>query len=152
MTDTEHSAARQLVVFALGSEHYALPIASVSEIIRATPPRRVTSDNAWIRGVIGLRGKIIPIFDLAARLGLPAEEPVEHGRIVIVDGATGPVGVMVDDVEEVLTLGAEHFEAVPSSTGAIIDAIARIGDRLVMVLDIAEVLDEHQPAAELVTH
>jgi purine-binding chemotaxis protein CheW len=146
----KQAVSQQLVVFALGSEQYALPIASVSEIIRATPPRTVASDNTWIRGVIGLRGKIIPIFDLAARLGLPAEEPLANGKIVIVDGATGPVGVMVDNVEEVLTIAAEQFEAVPTATGAIIDAIARIGDRLVMVLDIAEVLDETQPEAELV--
>ena len=148
---TKQGASQQLVVFALGSEQYALPIASVSEIIRSTQPRNVASDNAWIRGVIGLRGKIIPIFDLAARLELPGWEPAENGKIVIVDGATGPVGVIVDDVEEVLTVAAEQFEDVPTATGAIIDAIARIGDRLVMVLDIAEVLDEPKTEAELVT-
>jgi purine-binding chemotaxis protein CheW len=147
----QQTASQQLVVFALGSEQYALPIASVSEIIRSTQPRSVASDNPWIRGVIGLRGKIIPIFDLAARLGLPSADPQASDKIVIVDGANGPVGVMVDDVEEVLTVAAEQFEAVPTATGAIIDAIARIGDRLVMVLDIAEALDEAQPEAELVT-
>jgi len=59
------STSQQLVVFSLGSEEYALPIGSVHEIIRFTEPRTVASDAAWIRGVIGLRGKIIPIFDLA---------------------------------------------------------------------------------------
>ena len=145
-------ASQQLVVFSLGSEQYALPIANVSEIIRATQPRNIASDNHWIRGVIGLRGRIIPIFDLAARLDLPGWQPAANGKIVIVDGATGPVGVMVDDVEEVLTIAAEQFEAVPTATGAIIDAIARISDRLVMVLDIAEVLGETQPEAEPVTN
>ena len=58
--------SQQLVVFSLGSEEYALPIGSVHEIIRYTEPRTVASDAAWIRGVIGLRGKIIPIFDLAS--------------------------------------------------------------------------------------
>ncbi len=49
-------------MFSLGSEEYALPIGSVHEIIRFTEPRTVASDAAWIRGVIGLRGKIIPIY------------------------------------------------------------------------------------------
>jgi purine-binding chemotaxis protein CheW len=136
------AASQQLVVFALGSEHYALPIASVSEIIRATKPRSIAPDSAWMRGVIGLRGKIIPIFDLAARLGLPASEPTAGGKIVIIDGAAGPVGVMVDEVEEVLTVGSDRFEPVPAATGAVIDAIARIEDRLVVVLDVAQVLGE----------
>ena len=69
MSDT--TTSQQLVVFSLGSEEYALPIAAVSEIIRFSEPRSVASEVAWIRGVIGLRGKIIPIFDLAARLELP---------------------------------------------------------------------------------
>ena len=67
MSDT--TTSQQLVVFSLGAEEYALPIAAVHEIIRFTEPRSVASEVAWIRGVIGLRGKIIPIFDLAARLG-----------------------------------------------------------------------------------
>ena len=67
--------SQQLVVFSLGAEEYALPIGAVHEIIRFTEPRAVASDADWIRGVIGLRGKIIPIFDLAARMGLPTPPP-----------------------------------------------------------------------------
>ena len=70
------SPSQQLVVFSLGSEEYALPIGAVHEIIRYTEPRSVASEVAWIRGVIGLRGKIIPIFDLAARMEL---EPTGTG-------------------------------------------------------------------------
>ena len=67
---SEETLSRQLVVFSLGDEEYALPITQVHEIIRFTEPRSVASEVPWIRGVIGLRGKIIPIFDLAARMGL----------------------------------------------------------------------------------
>jgi purine-binding chemotaxis protein CheW len=73
--------SHQLVVFSLGSEEYALPIGSVHEIVRYAEPRTVASDAAWIRGVIGLRGKIIPIFDLAARMAIASSEP---GKIVLV--------------------------------------------------------------------
>ena len=124
--------SQQLVVFSLGAEEYALPIGSVHEIIRYTEPRTVASDAEWIRGVIGLRGKIIPIFDLAARMRLESSEP---GKIVIVESGTGQVGVMVDEVEEVLTVSSEQLEDVPSAASEAIEAIAKIEDRLVILLN-----------------
>ena len=131
MSDT---TSQQLVVFSLGSEEYALPIAAVHEIIRFTEPRSVASEVAWIRGVIGLRGKIIPIFDLAARLELPGTDS-EPGKIVILETGGGQVGVMVDEVEEVLTTTSDQLEAVPTASTDSIDAIAKIDDRLVILLD-----------------
>jgi purine-binding chemotaxis protein CheW len=124
--------SQQLVVFSLGAEEYALPIGSVHEIIRYTEPRTVASDAEWIRGVIGLRGKIIPIFDLAARMRLESSEP---GKIVIVESGTGQVGVMVDEVEEVLTVAAGQLEPVPTANTDSIEAIAKIEDRLVILLN-----------------
>jgi len=128
------STSRQVVVFSLGSAEYALPIGSVHEIIRFTEPRTVASAAAWIRGVIGLRGKIIPIFDLAGRLALEAVG-TEPGKIVIVESGTGQVGVTVGDVEEVLTVGSDQIAAVPTADSEAIEAIARIGDRLVILLN-----------------
>ncbi len=133
MSDNTTSTTQQLVVFSLGSEEYALPIASVHEIIRYTEPRSVVSEAAWIRGVIGLRGKIIPIYDLAARLGLMVES--DAGKIVIVETGAEQVGVMVDDVEEVLTVSADQLEDVPAASMGSIDAVAKIGDRLVILLN-----------------
>jgi purine-binding chemotaxis protein CheW len=86
------ATSQQLVVFSLGNEEYALPVGAVHEIIRFTEPRMVASDAAWIRGVIGLRGKIIAIFDLAGRMGLEAVS-TEPGKIVIVES---PASVRVD--------------------------------------------------------
>ena len=128
MADT---GSQQLVVFSLGSEEYALPIGAVHEIIRYMEPRAVASRVAWIRGVIGLRGKIIPVYDLAARMGLEGTP----GKIVIVESGSGQVGVMVDDVEEVLTVSANALEAVPTADREAIAAIAKVGDRLVILLD-----------------
>ena len=132
MSDT--TTSQQLVVFSLGAEEYALPIAAVSEIIRFTEPRSVASEVAWIRGVIGLRGKIIPIFDLASRLELPATD-TEPGKIVILETGTDQVGVMVDEVEEVLTVGADQLDEIPGAGSDAIDAIAKIDDRLVVLLN-----------------
>jgi purine-binding chemotaxis protein CheW len=128
------SSSKQLVVFSLGSEEYALPIGAVHEIIRYTEPRSVASSEPWIRGVIGLRGKIIPVFDLAARMGL---EPTgtEPGKIVIVSNGASQAGVIVDDVDQVLTVGADALEDVPTAGAGSIEAIAKVGDRLVVLLD-----------------
>jgi purine-binding chemotaxis protein CheW len=126
--------SHQLVVFSLGGEEYALPIGAVHEIIRYTEPRSVASDQPWIHGVIGLRGKIIPIYDLAARMGLPAPQE-QLGKIVIVETGTGQAGVVVGDVEEVLTVTEDRLEAIPTAANAAIQSIAKIGDRLVVLLD-----------------
>ena len=140
------AATRQLVVCALGAEEYGLPIEQVREIVRYETPRPVASDLPWMRGVIGLRGRLIPVHDLAAWLGVtsPAGDPlaVAGGRnpippaakLVIVETAAEPVGLLVDDVVEVLTVEASQIEPVPSGSGEIV----RLGARLVLLLDAGE--------------
>jgi len=126
--------AQRLVVFSLGEEEYALPITQVQEIIRYTEPRAVASDVHWIKGVISLRGKIIPVCDLAARLGLSGQSG-DRANIVIVETEGGTAGVIVDDVEEVLTVDAAQLDAVPAAGADFIDAVAKIDDRLIVLLN-----------------
>jgi purine-binding chemotaxis protein CheW len=131
---------RQLVVCALGAEEYGLPIAQVREIVRYAEPRPVASELPWMRGVIGLRGRLVPVHDLAARLGIAAGErsaptaPPPSAKLVIVEAGGEPVGLIVDDVLEVRTVAAEQIEPVPSGSGE----IARVGERLVLLLDAGE--------------
>ena len=126
---------RQIVVFSLSGEEYALPIESVSEIIRHAAPRTVASDSPGVKGVIGLRGKIVPIVDLAGHLGLPSTgtEPAD-GKVIILDAAGGQLGIVVDEVDEVLTVSEEQLEDVPAA-GTAVEAVAKLEDRLVMLLD-----------------
>jgi purine-binding chemotaxis protein CheW len=138
--------ARQLVVFALGDEEYALPITRVQEIIRYSEPRAVASEAAWIKGVISLRGKIIPVCDLASRLGVTAAN-ADDAKIVIVETATGTAGVIVDQVEEVLTVQPEQIDEVPGAGKEFIEAIAKIGDRLVILLDADGIFTDLELAA-----
>ena len=130
---SEETHARQLVVFTLGAEQYALPIEQVHEIIRYTEPRSVASRVAWVRGVISLRGRIVPVYDLAARLGVSSELS-DQTKIVIVEAGSETAGVIVDDVEEVLTVEDAQIEDVPGADANLIDSIAKIGDRLVVQL------------------
>jgi purine-binding chemotaxis protein CheW len=99
--------------------------------------------------VIGLRGKIIPVCDLAARLELTGTG-TEPGKIVILETGDGQVGVMVDVAEEVLTVESGRLEPVPTANLDTIEAIAKVGDRLVILLD-PEGLFAVTPAADELT-
>ena len=130
---TDASNPRQLVVFTLGTEHYALPIQQVHEIIRYSEPRSVASRADWVRGVISLRGRIVPVYDLATRLGVPSQL-TEDSKIVIVEAGAETAGVIVDGVEEVLTVQDEQIQDAPGADTTLIDSIAKIDNRLVVLL------------------
>src|SRR5262249_51889659 len=145
-TGAPGESTRQLVVFSLGDEEYALPITQVQEIIRYTEPRAVASDQAWLRGVISLRGKIIPVCDLAGRLGLPAAGDA-RANIIVVETNDGIAGVVVDEVQEVLTIDDSQLEALPGAGLAVLDCVAKIDDRLVVLLDAGGIFAGAQIAA-----
>jgi purine-binding chemotaxis protein CheW len=136
---SDSAATRQLVVFSLGVEEYALPIGDVQEIVFYTPPRPVSSAQAGVTGVISLRGKIIAVYDLAARLGVPrAPDAAPGAKIVIVETGAELAGIVVDDVAEVLIVSEADLEPLPTATGhPLLEAIAKVGDRLVVLLDLA---------------
>lgn len=136
---SDETGARQLVVFTLGQEQYALPIEQVHEIIRYDEPRSVASRVAWVRGVISLRGRIVPVYDLAARLGVDSQL-TEHAKIVILESGGETAGVVVDEVDEVLTVEDSDFEEVPGADAEMIEAIAKVGERLVVLLKPSTVL------------
>jgi purine-binding chemotaxis protein CheW len=131
---SEQTDARQLVVFRLGAEQYALPIKQVQEIIRYKQPRMVASTDYSIRGVLNLRGQIVPVYDLTSRLGT-STELTDHTKIVIVETDQQTVGVIVDAVDEVLTVQADQLERIPGADTTLMDSIAKLGDRLVVLLN-----------------
>jgi purine-binding chemotaxis protein CheW len=131
----EQVDSSQLVVFALAGEAYALPIAHVHEIIRYTAPRSVASGDGNVCGVISLRGRIVPVYDLAGRLGVTVErESPDGAKIVIVEHEEALAGILVDDVEEVITLEDSAFEALPTAADRLVDKVAKVGERLIIVL------------------
>jgi purine-binding chemotaxis protein CheW len=98
-------------VFALGDEEYGLPITQVQEIIRFSQPRTIPNPHASIRGVINLRGRIIPVCDLKRRLNVGTADVADDAcKIVIVESVGGSAGLMVDGVNEVLTVTEDQLE------------------------------------------
>jgi purine-binding chemotaxis protein CheW len=136
---------RQIVVFNLRAEHYALPIHEVHEIIRYTEPRSVASRTDWVRGVLSLRGRIVPVYDIAARLGIKSELG-DDAKIVIVEAGNETAGVIVDSVEEVLTVSEEQIEEVPGADAALIDSIVRVDERLIVLLTLTTIFATPEPA------
>ena len=138
MAQDTHS--QQLVIFTLGLEQYALPIGRVLEIILYQQPRSLVSDDSSVRGVINLRGRIVPVHDLGVRMGVEAEVG-GHGKIVVLESDDQTVGVMVDSVDEVLTVADDQVERAPTADDAtLVDSIAKIGDRLVILLNPSAVI------------
>lgn len=133
-------SAEKLVVFAYGDEEYALPITDVKEIIRYVEPRHVSTGNDWLVGVISLRGQIIPVCDLAKRLNLPFTRDAA-AKIVIVETADGQAGVIVDDVRQVLPIDDAVVDELPVSGDGTMQAIVKLDDRLIVLLDADKVLE-----------
>jgi purine-binding chemotaxis protein CheW len=139
------SGEMQIVVCELADEHYGLDIAKVFEIIRHQPITPVPRSPSFVKGVINLRGRIIPVVDLRERFGMRQAAPTKETRIVVAESAATRVGLIVDSVSEVLMLPWESVEATPDvAAGADADylrGIAKLGDRLVLLLELGGLFD-----------
>jgi purine-binding chemotaxis protein CheW len=126
---------RQLIVFSLHDEHYGLPIASVREIIRYTPPRVTAAARGLIQGLINLRGLVLPVVDLSERLGATIQI-TDATRILVIEVGRGVVGLIVDTVDGVTHVLADQVTPLPGAgDDALGGEIAAIDDRLIMLVD-----------------
>ncbi|MBL8764474.1 MAG: purine-binding chemotaxis protein CheW [Phycisphaerae bacterium] len=134
------AAIAQYVVFGLGDEEFAVDILAVQEISRPTALTRVPRAARGVEGVINLRGRVIPVVDARARLGMPSPVAAgdERSRIIVVGVGGRTLGFIVDRVHEVLRVGAAQLEPAPASeSGAgVVSGVARPADRMIAVLDL----------------
>ena len=138
----------QLVGFHLGDEEYGFEIQRVQEINRIVEITRVPRTPDFVMGVINLRGKVIPVINLRERFGLPPKEADKDTRIVVVEIQNKILGIMVDAVSEVLRIPASTIEPPPDIvTGvdaAYIEGIAKLPERLLILLDLDKILSREQ--------
>jgi purine-binding chemotaxis protein CheW len=140
--------AGKYLTFKLGQEGYGLGILKVQEIIGMMPVTHVPRLPEFIRGVVNLRGKVIPVIDLRLKFGLPSHENTERTCIIVVQvcRAEGNVtmGIIVDEVSEVLDIKLEQIEAAPSFGSAVntefILGMGKVGEKVIMLLDVDRVL------------
>lgn len=156
-TDQEASTEDmlQIVSFTLGAEEFAVDILLVQEINRMVEITSVPRAPGFVKGVINLRGKIVPVLDLRERFGFPCAESTAQSRIMVVRVENRVFGLLVDSVSEVLRLPVAAIEPPPALAAGIgaayIKGVGRIEDRLLILLDLAKVLAVPEGSEEGVT-
>ena len=127
---------RQLVMFSLHGEQYALPIKAVREIIRYTKPTATAAATGMVQGMIALRGRVVPVVDLSSTLGR-APEITAQTMILVMELERGELGLIVDNVDGVVDVRAEQIARVPVPVihKGLGEEIATVEDRLVTLIE-----------------
>jgi purine-binding chemotaxis protein CheW len=152
----EDEEERQYLTFILGEEHYGVNILTVQEIKGYTDVTRIPNTPPFMKGVLNLRGTIVPIINLRMKFGMEQIDFTSFTVIVVVVVKGRVMGMIVDSVSDVLTMGSNDMKPAPALgvkvDTSFIDGIATTGDRLVTLLDIDRVLsDEEVEHVESVT-
>ena len=140
------------MTFKLAEEEYGLEILKVREIIGLMEITRVPRTDSFIRGVINLRGKVIPVVDLRLKFGMPKIEATDQTVIIVVQYAFNEIdftmGILVDEVLEVISIDSDQIEPPPSFGSAIdtefILGIGKTEKRVIFLLDIGKVLTNEE--------
>jgi len=141
----------KVIVFALGNEEYGIDVDKVRTIERMMPITRVPKTYSFIKGVINLRGVVIPVIDLRGRFNLEETQYTDQTRIIIVAVGEMEVGFIVDAANDVVDLDRDNIDSPPEVVGGVkakyLDGVAKVGeDRLLIMLNLAEVLNRGEVA------
>ncbi len=140
----------QFVNFRLRDEEYGVDIGSVREITRVVDISHIPESPSFIEGVTNLRGQIIPVVDLAKQFGLaPQEKLPESARIVVTEVKGQTVGMIVDEVPEVIKISEENIEPTPELIQTeirkdYIKGVGKLENRLIVLLDLEKILAPHE--------
>lgn len=133
-------SAGEFLSFKLGAEEYGIDILKVQEIRSYEQPTRIAHAPSFVKGVVNLRGVIVPLVDLRLKFGLDKAEYNDFTVVIVLNVARRVVGVVVDSVSDVLQLAAEHIKPAPqfgsAIDGAYITGIGSIQDRMMILMDI----------------
>lgn len=137
----------KVVTFFLGQEEYALPVTLVREINRVGEITRVPNSPQYIRGIDNLRGKVIPIIELKQKLGLGPTELRRTSRTVVVESGPRLLGLLVDRVNQVISLAVDQIQDPPQEAVRdrnCIMGVVNFQDRMLLLLDLNKVFDSGQ--------
>lgn len=146
MTELSNVKAGQYLTFQLQSEFYAVPIETVREINRVGEITPVPKTPPFVKGVMNLRGKIIPVINLRIKFGMEAQAYTRDTCIIVIDTEIGQVGMIVDAVKEVVDLKANQIESSPqfnqNPANNFIQGLGKLEDRVIIMLDMAAALSQ----------
>lgn len=142
---------KQYIVIRLGTEQYGIDIKYVDNIVRQQRITRIPKAQPYFKGVINLRGEIIPVMSIRTKFGLEGDVFTNATRIIIVKlEAQSAIGIIVDEVKEVVTLSEENIEKVAADSvdekAQYLSGIGKNGESLISLLNIAGVIIEKESA------
>lgn len=147
-TRTELASARELIAFRVAAQEFCVDIMSVREIRGWTPATPLPHTPGFVRGVVNLRGAVLPIVDLAARLGFAATEPTARHAIIVAKVGHQVIGLLVDAVSDILTVTDGSVQATPEVASEMAKTFVRgviaVDQRMISLI----VLDNVLPALE----
>jgi purine-binding chemotaxis protein CheW len=138
------------LTFRIGNEDFAVDVLKVKEILEIIKITNVPKTPDFMKGVINLRGSVVPVVDMHIKFGLPAEEQTVDTCIIVMEVSIGSeivvIGAIADMVKEVINIDSENIEPAPKIGTAVdvefIDGIGKIGEEFVIILDINKVFSE----------
>lgn len=153
-TESMDIEQNQYLTFKLSGEEFGIGILKVREIIEYTSPTQVPMVPEYIKGVINLRGNVVPVIDLKAKFNMPGSEATKRSCVVIVevtmDGEEITMGILIDAVSEVLEISPRDISPAPSFGAKInvdfIQGMARVDREFIILLDIERILSTEEIA------
>lgn len=136
----------EYISFYIGKELFAVKIDDIREIVKITGITRVPNSPTFIKGVINLRGKILPVMDLRTKLKMGEIEYGKDTRIIISEHSNVALGLIVDSVSEVLRINPDHIAEPPDnrddSDSRYVEAVANMGNKIVTILNVDTLLEK----------
>ena len=144
MTDAIDNDIRELISFRVGEQRYCVDIMDVREIRGWTPATPLPHAPEFMRGVINLRGAVLPIIDLAARFRLEPSAPTSRHVVIVVEIDGKLVGLLVDAVCDILATTTAHMQATPDMMGQdvqdFVEALLTVEDRMIGLVRLAAIM------------
>jgi len=139
-----NTGAREYITFRIGSQFYCVDIMSVREIRGWTPATQLPRAPGFVRGVINLRGVVLPIIDLADRLGFAPTEPTARHVIIVAQTGRQVVGLLVDAVSDIINMAADKVQPTPDvgseAARAFVLGVMAIDDRMISLIALESVM------------
>ncbi len=155
MSDTTTLNTNQYLTFTLGDEHYAIEVSKVKEVLELQPITRVPKTPAFMRGVINVRGGVVPVLDFRLKFDMPQTEPTVDTCIIVLEVAlndeTITLGAIADSVQEVVELPPEEIEPTPkigtSLNTDFIEGMGKYRENFIIILNIDKVFTAEEITA-----
>ena len=142
--ETQDVESKQYIVVQIGNEKYGIDIGYIDNIVRMQKITRVPKAQSYFKGVINLRGEIVPVMSIRKKMGLPEDEITDASRIIIIKlEEKGSSGIIVDEVREVITLNMAEVEK-QTAKDSFINGIGKNGDELISLFEINAIVEEKE--------